>query len=346
MFRFIRRLACPINELRLDWFVNRPLRVLLLIMLVTLACSDGLRASTPPMRSLAMDEISHHLEARSFHSGDEFFQLLFILYHQYPGDLTINQSNLGLLGKEIDSLFPVAKCQSLILKGDEMTISFQDDQDVFIPDTWLQASLLISKDLTLKIIKEDATVKADSVSGEQERTTQPDRLKFLITNGYVRIEFSPLLRIFRRSLREAEGAELHYFINSSDKISRMILVEDHELGVSQLQNYIPEAVDTSYYWLDIVHQDFPKKQDLGIAEDKVSLLGTGIELLPDYGMRVQDGPIHTSKEAWEGFSNLLQLLQDYYRTGVLAEPLIYRRSFGYFFEEEQMSIQMGIHRGQ
>ncbi len=161
----------------------------------------------------------------------------------------------------------------------------------------------------------------------------------------MRLHLSFLLKLFGGAQRDAEGSELVYQINDRQKISRLQLIEKtaffgDNLIVSQLSS---DEKNLEMQWIDILHPDFPGIRDIGVSASRMVFLGTDVELLPDYMIRIGKDEPRKNEKAWNWFTDNSKSFRDYLHTGQLATHINYTRNFGYYFEERQMVMSMGFY---
>lgn len=125
---------------------------------------------------------------------------------------------------------------------------------------------------------------------------------------------------------------------------RLQLIELTPLGKNSLKivEAQKEEKKPGTLWIDILHPDFPGRQDIGISEKTVSFLGTEVELLPDYMIRIGKEKPQKNEEAWNWFTHNLKLFRKFAQTGKLAKQIDYTRNFGYHFEERRIVVNMGF----
>jgi hypothetical protein len=169
-------------------------------------------------------------------------------------------------------------------------------------------------------------------------------VRFSIEQGYLRLKFSFLLKLFGSNLRDGQGSELLYRINDKKHISSLALIESttltqHDLAVLKKA---PDADPYGYCWLDILHPDFPDAKDIGIATNKIFFMGMDIELLPDETIRFGDQAPCKNKEAYLHFKTGLEDFKNLLASAGERMKLDYRRTFGYRFEERKMFMHVGF----
>jgi len=318
-----------------------------LLNLAFLLFSGGLQATAqnnPPQAAVPWQRVAQILVARSFVSGDELFQLLNILYNEdKKGAFRLDRDLLEVLKKKITTLFPLAACEAIEMENGRLTFRFTEDQQIAIPNTWLQASLRISDSLVLRI--EDDRPGPDLVTGRGIAPDPDDRAsRFVVQEGSLQLHFSFLLKLFGSKMRDAGGSELLYRINNRKKISSLYLVEKIPLSEDHLKiSSLPHnGGHRAMQWIDIHHPDFSGTRDIGIGETNITLLGTEIELLSEQMIRIGKGGPRKNKKAWDWFSDALKSFRDYVHTGHLGTRINYTRNFGYHFEEKKIVMTMGF----
>ncbi|MDP3478242.1 MAG: hypothetical protein Q8R88_00625 [Desulfoprunum sp.] len=247
------------------------------------------------------------------------------------------------LNKKIKALFLLDECQSIELRDSQIVFEFTKDQDVAVPHTWLQASLAMPARLTLRI-RDDLSAPEPPGSPAAEKDPANRAIVFSVEEGYLQVHFSFLLKFFGGKLRDADGSELIYLINDSQKTSRLQLIEltplgDSSLKIAKLQT---DEKKPGILWIDILHADFPGAHDIGISEKTVSFLGTEVELMPDQLIRIGGEAPQKNVEAWNWFTHNIKLFREFAQTGKLATRIDYSRNFGYYFEERKIVMTMGF----
>ena len=259
--------------------------------------------NAPPV-SIPWGTVENILANRSFTSGDELFQLLYILYYQEEGKTSFRLENetLAKMKQKLNTLFPLAGCESIEVRDARVVFLFAEDQVVAIPNTWRQAFLKIDRKLILAI-KENQWTPQENVDDEADPDTKS--IHFLVQEGSMQLHFSFLLKLFGGTLRDANGNELIYQINNNKKISRMQFLEIIPLAGDRLKvtRSASNGKDPEMQWIDILHPDFPGVQDIGISATQIAFLGTDIELLPDYMIRIGKKEPLQNEKAWNWFTN-------------------------------------------
>ena len=291
-----------------------------------------------PIISLPWERVEKVLADRFFSSGDELFQLLFILYKQEKsGHFRLEKETLAQLKKKLSTLFPLDGCELIELQTGRVIFHFSENQQVAIPHTWWQASLQITDRLVLAI-EDNPAIPGEKSGKIGEMDLDTESICFSIQEGSLQLHFSFFLKMFGGQLRDAEGTTLVYQINETKKISRLQLIEKTLLTDDSLKITSGER-----QWIDILHVDFPGSEDIGINDNRINFLGTEVELLPDHMIRIGTDEPQKNEEAWAWFSSNIKLFQEYAQTGKLTSAINYTRSFGYNFEERQITMTMGFY---
>lgn len=321
----------------------------LMVQIILFCLASPLHARTlyaSASRLIPWHEIESLLSKRSFVSQEELFQLLHQLYLQQQGMIHMDKSLVQKLAGTIKSLFPLDACESITLQDGTVSIFFNKPQDIYIPNSWHQASLKISKHLVLRLeISKETDSSSSSLFNPVENNTQS--VRFMIEKGHLLLNFSFLLKIFGNNLRNGQGSELLYQINEEKQISSLALIESnpitqHDLSVKKPQSNIhPDE----YFWIDIRHADFPDTTDIGISMNKISMLGMDIELLPGERIRFGDEEPRQDKKAYRYFRSSLERFKDIVFSDGKPITIDYTRTFGYQFEERKMFISIGFRLG-
>lgn len=288
-------------------------------------------------------EVQKVLDGRSFKSHEELLQLLYLLYHERQNQaFSIEKGTLAHLKNKITTLFPIEGCRDIELWGKYAIFKFDGPQDIFIPHTWLQASLQVSKRLVLKI-NDKGSDRKQSLS---PFTRDPDTntVAFTVKYGYLRLHFSFLLKLFGGRLRDADGTRLLYQINDKKKLSRLWLEEVTPLSSDSLKfiGSTRDRHDGKIAWIDIVHPDFPSHKDIGIMDNGLIFLGTKIELLPGKRIRIGKKAAIKNEKTWDLFSDYLKSFRKYATSKNTPYRLDYVRRFGYYLEERKIVMTMGF----
>ncbi len=307
-------------------------------------------ATTPAVISWA--QLEQILDSRSFKSEEELFQLFHILYLQNKGtSLIIKNETISQLKKNIKTLFPLAECSSISMRGSKVTFEFIRAQDVALPNTWRQASLQTPTKLELYIFEPEPKNETEieeknkSIDKKQDATTDEIlSLHFRVVEGYAKIHFSFLLRLFSGKLRDAEGSELVYQIDNNKRISRLTLNEITDLKNDKLSllPYIQDDESQDYHWLDVRHPDFPGIKDIGFSKNRISFLGIEAELLPNDMISINGKEPKEDQLTSDYFNALLTSIKSFEKIGSNSRGIKYIRSFSYHFEERQMHLSMSL----
>jgi hypothetical protein len=319
--------------------------IALAIALATLSPLMALGDRRPPAGEAGVVDwptIEQLLAERQFASKEELFQLLHILYSDKGMTaFRLEKETLDRLDGRIDTLFPLDGCTSIEVHEDLAEFRFDGEQDVFIPNTWLQASLHLPPRLVLRIEKQTPASGpggAEALPGDRE-------LAFRIEEGYMQVRFSFLLNLFGGRLRDAEGKRLVYRINDDRRISRLHLVELTPLGSDRIRAVATAADTPGTQWFDIVHPDFPGDRDIGLAGSSLFFLGTQVELLPEQMIKIGEEPPQKNEQAWQWFDRTMDAFRTLATAGGTAPSIDYTRDFGYHFEERQIVMNMGFQGG-
>ncbi len=308
------------------------------------ATDMGFSAPSP----IVWEQVERVLKERPFKSQEELLQLFYLLSRDKNHRVfSMEKDVLGRLRTKITTLFPLDECDAIELWGPYVIFKFSNPQDVFIPNTWLQASLQVPRKLVLKINDEPPTpVRSDASSFDQDPETRS--VIFSVKKGYIRIHFSFLLKLFGGKLRDADGTELVYQINDNLKLSRLLLHEITPLNNDSLKlSGITEDKEMGKtQWIDIRHPDFPATQDIGISEKAISFLGTKFELLPDKMIRLGEQEPMKNEEALDWFSKNIEEFKRYASSGSRSVQIEYIRTFGYFLEERRFLMTMAFQGGK
>lgn len=309
------------------------------------AMTEGAMGQHQP--AIAWQRLEKLLEKRTFKSQEELFQLLYILHaREKATGFRLEQETISRLDKRIKTLFPLGECRLIEVRDSRIVFEFAKGQEVAIPHTWRQASLAMPERLVLRIDEGPAgqVMHNQPVAPAGKDGPEGRAIRFTVEQGYLRLHFSFLLKFLGGKMRDAEGSELVYLIDEAKKTSRLQLVELTPLKDGSLKIAKPQKAEKrpETLWIDILHPDFPSGQDIGIAEKTVSFLGTQVELLPDYRIRIGEGEPQQNREAWEWFTNNIKLFREYARTGRLTSQIDYSRNFGYYFEERQIVMNLGF----
>lgn len=293
----------------------------------------------PAGRSIDWPTVERLLAARDFSSREELFQLLHILYNsERMTAFRLEKDVLRRLDGEIDTLFPLAGCTAIEVGQERVVFQFDGEQDITVPNTWLQASLHLPPRLVLKI--EALPAEPDPVTGEPDPAERG--LAFTVEEGALQVHFSFLLKLFGGKLRDADGHRLVYRISDARRISRLQLVEVTPLGADQIRTAVTSDNAAETKWFDIVHPDFPGDRDIGIAGRSIEFLGTRVELLPDQMIRIGTEKPQMNAKAWQWFDNTIDVFRTFADPGDKAFNIDYTRNFGYHFEERQIVMNMGF----
>jgi len=290
---------------------------------------------------LPWEELEKVLNDRSFKSKEELFQLFHLFYLNNKGvTVLIDEATIARLRKEIQTIFPLADCKSILMQDSTVTFIFAKPQNVAVPNTWRQASLHISDKLVLQIY-ENKPINTKEKDGPKKSASP---LHFKVIEGSIDIHFSFLLRLFGGQLRDANGNELVYQIDNLQQISRLTLKEIIPLHKNQLQILPPASGEEhyNYQWVDILHPDFPSEKDIGFADNRISLMATEVELLPQHMISINTQDPYQDKKTWYYFSTMLSYFKNYRKTGLFSQEIDYVRSFSYHFEEKQMQLSKGF----
>lgn len=325
---------------------------------LTLLCSmtpGHLYANTSfenPAAVISRGNMERLLGNREFKSKEELFQLLYMLYSQESAkDIILMGEPLEFLKSELKTLFPLKGCNLIELKNGRVVFLFAKPQKVVIPNTWWQAYLLVPNELVLRIKKEDSgrinpeeNVSCNAVeSSDSSPTTSHHAISFEIEKGYIRVHFSFMLKVFGDKLRDADGSELVYQVNESQKTSQLRLIEKMPIDRKNLE-IVPSPsakAGLGYTWVDIKHPDFPGQKDVGFFKNWISFFGEEVELLPDYMVRIKGEGLHKNRFAWEFFNNF-KYFKEFAETGILNSKLDYQRTLAYYFEEQRVFINLGF----
>ncbi|MFH0781705.1 MAG: hypothetical protein V2B20_07090 [Pseudomonadota bacterium] len=307
--------------------------------------SAAIQAGDQEPVELSLQKVEEILAGRSFISGDELFQLLYLLYREDRNtSFRLNRETLRFLNEKVTTLFPLDGCQAIEVRNLQVVFIFAKEQQVAIPHTLHQASLKISRKLVLAIA-EYRPVSNHEAGDPFELDTASKSVQFLVKEGSLQLHFSFLLKLFGGSLRDAEGSALIYQINEQKKMSRMQLIEETPLSGGRLRIVQPgpDGKIRDMQWIDILHPDFPGQEDIGISPSRITFLGTDVELLPDDMIRIGKDEPRKNEKAWNWFTDNIKSFRDYLQTGEVATQINYTRNFGYHFEERQIVMTMGFH---
>lgn len=293
-------------------------------------------------RQISWPEIESLLSNRRFVSQEELFQLLHHLQSRQQNMISLDKPVIQKLARTIKSLLPLDACESIILESGTVSIFFNKPQDIYIPNSWHQASLKISKHLVLRIENDQKTDSPHGLSNPVENDIQS--VRFTIEQGYLQLDFSFLLKIFGNQFRDGQGSELLYQINEEKHNSSLSLIEvtpltQHDLSVNKRKLNTPHR---EYSWVDIHHSDFPDTKDIGISDNRISFLGMDIELHPDDIIRFGDEePRHDSK-TYHYFKTGIERFKALLFTDGKPITIDYTRTFGYQFEERKLFVTIGF----
>lgn len=116
-----------------------------------------------------------------------------------------------------------------------LIFTFADDQKIAVPNSWHQASLAVAKRLVLCIVEEEKVPAPSFEPADAESDPDSKAIGFALEDGYLRLHFSFLTKLFDDKLRDAEGGILVYRINERTKTSRLELVELNSQAGADLQ---------------------------------------------------------------------------------------------------------------
>ncbi|MFH0781780.1 MAG: hypothetical protein V2B20_07465 [Pseudomonadota bacterium] len=257
------------------------------------------RDTTIPV--LSWSTVERILSERSFVSGDELFQLLFILYNRERQlRFRMEKMQLSRLAGKITTFFPLAACYMVEVMDGRLILTFDDDQKIAVPNFWYQASLAVAKRLVLRIVEEEKVPAPSFKPAEAESDPDSKAIGFALEDGYLRLHFSFLIKLFDDKLRDAEVGILVYRINERTKTSRLELVELNSPAGNDLQPVAGTTTNRDGHdtvWIDIRHVVFPKTKDIGIADHRIFFPGTEIELLPDNVLHIRRPGTHEKPKA-------------------------------------------------
>lgn len=329
----------------------------ILILLLFIVLPAGVCATPPsiyPTVTISWSDLKEILDERPFKSQEELLQLLHLLHGQKAKgkSLRIEGDTVVKMKKELNSLFPLDKCTSIVLQPSTVIMNFSESQDVALPRTWRQASIEVPDKLVLQI-SEDGPISGQEQKEETAASADPQKIieskslttvRFKISQGYVKIHFSFLLRLFGGRLRDANGSEIIYQIDSTRKVSRLSLLE---VNVLSKDNFVPVETAQSdssadYQWIDILHPDFPSEKDIGFNDHQISYLGFEVNLLADGVIQLDEGPPQQDQKMYDHFKGLIDHYKQFSQSGMSFRKIDYVRSFSYHFEEKHMEISMGL----
>lgn len=319
-----------------NWLMTIALALGALLPIAALGADEK---SAGRIASIDWPTVERLLAARDFSSREELFQLLHILYNKEKMTaFRLEKDVLKRLDGEIATLFPLAGCIAIEVDRDRVVFQFDGEQDITVPNTWLQASLHLPGRLVLKISPLPA--EPDPATGEPDPTEHG--LAFTVEEGTVQVRFSFLLKLFGGKLRDAEGRRLVYRISETRRISRLQLVEVTPLGVGQIRAAAASDSAAGTLWFDILHPDFPGERDIGITGRSIEFLGTSVELLPEKMIRIGTAEPQKNDTAWQWFDTTIGVFRTFAEPGDKALNIEYTRNFGYHFEERQIVMNMGF----
>lgn len=177
---------------------------ILMLCLVSPLHAETRHASA--LRSIPWPEIETLLSKRSFVSQEELFQLLHQLYLQQQDMIRLDKPMIQKLAGTIQSLFPLDACESITLQDGTVNMIFNRPQDILIPNSWHLASLKISEHLVLHVENAQGTNSPSGLFNRVENNTRS--VRFIIKQGYLKLDFSFLLKIFGNNFRDGQGTEL------------------------------------------------------------------------------------------------------------------------------------------
>jgi len=302
----------------------------------------GLGSFPPP--PIVREKVEKILTGRAFKSHEELLQLCYLLYKdESKRGFSLNKEELARLDDEITTLFPLGECNSIELWGPYIILQFSGPQDVSIPHTWFQASMQVPQKLILQI-QEEQPNPDDAAQSPFAEDPATRTVTFTVKEGYVRVHFSFLLKLFGGRLRDAEGSKLVYQINNKKKISRLQLDEVTPMPKDsfRLAGVTMDKEMGRTQWVDIVHPDFPERRDIGIAKNAISFLGTKVELLPDKMIRIGNQKPRENEKAWDWFSENIAKFRMFVTKGALSGKIKYVRKFGYYLEERKFVMTMSF----
>lgn len=312
---------------------------LTLALLAPAAVRGGQPPSDPAGRAIDWSTVERLLAARDFSSREELFQLLHILYNkERMTAFRLGKDVLRRLDGEIGTLFPLDGCTAIEVGQGRVVFQFDGEQDITVPNTWLQASLHLPGRLVLRM--DTLPAEPDPATGKPDPTERG--LAFTVEEGSVQVHFSFLLKLFGGKLRDADGHRLVYRISDARRISRLQLVEVTPLGADQVRTAASSDNEAETKWFDIVHPDFPGDRDIGIAGRTIEFLGTRVELLPDQMIRIGTAEPQKNDKAWQWFNKTIGVFHTFAEPGEKAFNIEYTRNFGYHFEERQIVMNMGF----
>ncbi len=293
---------------------------------------------------IVWENVQKVLDGRTFKSHEELLQLFYLLSRDKKyTTFSLGKANLSKLQKEITTLFPLEGCEKIELWGAYVIFTFASPQDVYIPNTWLQASLQVPRRLVLQITDQpEGRDRSDLSPFAKDPDTKT--VTFSVKEGYIRVHFSFLLRLFGGKLRDADGTRLIYQINDKTKISRLQLDEVIPLSSRSLQ-FVGTTSDKQWgktQWIDIIHPDFPATRDIGISDKAIFFLGTKVELLSNERIRIGGQEARKNKEAWDWFSKNIEQFRKFISAGTQPARIEYVRSFGYYLEERRFVMKMSF----
>lgn len=335
------------NKIRTAVKLSAAICIAIPIFLMRLVSPLHAEAQPPSLfRSVPWPEIESLLSTRPFVSQEELLQLFHILYSRQEKSIRLDKPLMQKLAQTMKSLFPLEACESITMHDNRVHMTFNEPQDIFVPNTWLLASLKISKHLVLRIEEMPQTSPSNSRVNPDDNDTHSVRL--IIEEGRLQLDLSFLLRIFGRKLRDGEGSELIYQINEKKQVSNLSLIEVTPLAEDDLfaEKQPPDKKADDYTWIDIRHSDFPDTKDIGIAANKMRILDSEIELLPEGKVRLGDNEPRQDSRAYHKFRTSLEWFKDFIYSKSKPISIDYTRTFGYKFEERKMSLTVGFRWGK
>jgi hypothetical protein len=220
-------------------------------------------ADTITFREFTFEECQQYLDKRTFRSKEGLLQLFYMIYYSDTvNHIILKRPTIKSLHKSIRSYFPLKRCQKIVYSNKVLWLQFSRKQKIYIPGTWRQATLRMSKKLMFKV----TTAPND-----------PQLLCFEVAEGGVLVTTSAFLRIFTPFAINVKGQSLFYKIEA-DKNQSIIGMKHFNTipGDKIVINQDPREVK-----VDVQIKNMPDSVDMYFRNQELHYFGITIRLLED-----------------------------------------------------------------
>lgn len=269
------------------------------------------------------DQCREIIKKSDFRSKEELLQ---IFYSAYFGGIIKNKKmlkdDINKLASSIQTIFPLKSCTYIAVFDSTLQFSFDAPQDFIIPGTYKMARLQISQTITFALSVSD---KDSSV------------LDFRIIDGYLRIHYSKMAKLFNESFTDLNGTKLFYTINLKAKSSMLGLIDERNVSRKNLQI----NKDSSAVYIDILTPEFNEKSDIIASHNKLKAFFINIRLSGNDSIQINKNKWYRDSISSLQIKNVItDILDGFEKKELFENGITVSKTAIYELEKRRLSISI------